>query len=138
MIQGITISTVGLSSIHGTITISTEAWVRFTGLSPSAREARVRFTGQSPSAREAWVQFTGQSPSARETWVRFPGQSNLTQWPRSHMEVFATRHKTSFCYCRRYFNSSRTCFSDSKTETVPIRIAEIVFKILKNAFTISK
>ena len=37
---------------------------------------------------------------------------------RSHMAVFATRHETSFCYCRRYFNSFRTCFSNSKTELV--------------------
>ena len=41
-----------------------------------------------------------------------------TIWPRSHLEVFATRHKTSFCDCRRYFNFFRTCFSDSKTEMV--------------------
>ena len=38
--------------------------------------------------------------------------------PHSLKEVFAIRHKTSFCYSRRYFNSFRTCFTDLKTEVV--------------------
>ena len=58
----------------------------------------------------------GRSAATSATFLRSCVVQALR--PRSHKEVFATRYKTSFCYCRRYFNSFRTCFSDSKTEIV--------------------